>query len=140
MISFNWILKIVDAEKGFKKLKDKKGSSETFKTACPLLPPNLNRKVYVNTTRSTISEIEVYLNYLRIKNGGENSPRTCTPRTRVAIIVPYRNREDILVYFLRHIHPFLTHQQIVIYYLVIGDFISLKYKFLSIFNRSMVYL
>jgi len=96
--------------------KAKSVSKEAFRRTCPLIPSNLNRRVKVNTMSSNLKKLETYLEYLFIRNGGENSPKTCIPRSRVAIIVPYRNRENILVAFLRHIHPFLIHQQIVIFF------------------------
>ena len=44
--------------------------------------------------------------------GGQYSPKTCTPRNKVAIIIPYRDREAHLKLFLRHMHPFLRFQQL----------------------------
>ena len=79
---------------------------------CPLIPPNLTTKIHVNTSNTTINKLEMYLDYLSIQSGGENSPKNCTARYRVAIIVPYRNREENLLIFLRHLHPFLNKQQL----------------------------
>ncbi|XP_052807910.1 beta-1,4-galactosyltransferase 3-like isoform X2 [Mya arenaria] len=39
-------------------------------------------------------------------------PPGCTARTRVAIVIPYRNREIHLKIFLNNIHPFLQRQQL----------------------------
>ena len=47
-----------------------------------------------------------------LKNGGESAPKSCKSRHRVALIVPYRDREINLLVFLRNIHPFLVKQQI----------------------------
>ncbi len=47
-----------------------------------------------------------------IKLGGLSSPEECKSRYKVAIIVPYRNRETNLKIFLRHMHPFLIKQQL----------------------------
>ncbi len=47
-----------------------------------------------------------------IKLGGLSSPEECKSRYKVAIIVPYRNRETNLKIFLRHMHPFLMKQQL----------------------------
>jgi hypothetical protein len=44
--------------------------------------------------------------------GGQWSPDICDPRYKVAIIIPYRNREYNLKVFLRHMHPFLSKQLI----------------------------
>lgn len=43
--------------------------------------------------------------------GGHYRPDNCTARQRVAIIIPYRNREVHLRAFLNNIHPFLKRQQ-----------------------------
>ena len=42
-----------------------------------------------------------------VEIGGTYVPRTCAPRARVALIIPYRNRPEQLKIFLRHIHPIL---------------------------------
>ena len=44
--------------------------------------------------------------------GGRYKPRDCLSRNRVAIIVPYRDRETHLKMFLQHLHPFLQRQQL----------------------------
>jgi len=47
-----------------------------------------------------------------LEPGGRYKPPGCIANHRVAIIVPYRNREEHLRTFLHHIHPFLQRQQI----------------------------
>ena len=47
-----------------------------------------------------------------LTNGGLWSPESCKARHRVAIVIPYRDRETNLKLFLHHIHPFLMRQQI----------------------------
>ena len=79
---------------------------------CPLIPPKIEKRIPVNTSKASIADTEHYLSYLSIRPGGLNSPNVCKSRHRVAIIVPYRNREHNLVMFLRHMHPFLNKQQI----------------------------
>lgn len=44
--------------------------------------------------------------------GGRYKPTTCQARHRVAVIIPYRDREIHLKIFLRNIHPFLQRQQL----------------------------
>ena len=44
--------------------------------------------------------------------GGTWRPRNCTARHRVAIIVPFRDREMHLKVWLQHMHPVLQKQQI----------------------------
>ena len=54
----------------------------------------------------------MYSNFQTLKKGGQSSPDKCLSRHKVAIIVPYRNREMNLMIFLRHMHPFLMKQNI----------------------------
>ena len=56
--------------------------------------------------------IEKLLKKLPIKTGGLSAPRECKSRHKVALIVPYRKREENLKIFLNNIHPFLAKQQI----------------------------
>ncbi len=42
--------------------------------------------------------------------GGRWTPRHCRPRHRVAIIIPYRDRDAHLRILLNQLHPFLQKQ------------------------------
>ena len=64
------------------------------------------------TTTNDLKRIEEQLKSYPIKLGGLSSPAECKSRYKVAIIVPYRNRETNLKIFLRHMHPFLIKQQL----------------------------
>ncbi|XP_061175570.1 beta-1,4-galactosyltransferase 3-like [Saccostrea echinata] len=44
--------------------------------------------------------------------GGRHRPEDCTARQKVAIIVPYRDRDINLRIFLNHMHAFLMKQQL----------------------------
>ena len=44
--------------------------------------------------------------------GGTWHPKSCIPRSRVAIIVPFRDREEHLRVFLSILHPMLQRQMI----------------------------
>lgn len=44
--------------------------------------------------------------------GGRSRPLECQARTRVAVIIPYRDRDVHLKMFLNNIHPFLQRQQL----------------------------
>ena len=44
--------------------------------------------------------------------GGRYSPVDCRPRHRVAVLVPFRDREPHLRAFLAHLHPILRRQQL----------------------------
>ncbi len=47
-----------------------------------------------------------------VELGGTWEPRNCTSRHHVAIIIPYRDRDEHLRMFLAHMHPFLQRQQL----------------------------
>ena len=86
----------------------------------------------INSTKTTLSKLETYLENLPIKIGGEGKPTRCLSSNKVAIIVAYRNRQDMLLIFLRHLHQFLTNQQIEY-----GIFIVEPLKNLT-FNRGLL--
>ena len=69
-------------------------------------------RIEVDKTDSGLKEIEKKLKHLPINTGGLSFPKECKARFKVAIIVPYRNRETNLKIFLRHMHPFLIKQQL----------------------------
>ena len=70
-------------------------------------------RIKVDKTISDLKKIEQDLKKnSAIKLGGLSSPLECKSRYKVAIIVPYRNRETNLKIFLRHMHPFLIKQQL----------------------------
>ncbi|CAG2110787.1 unnamed protein product [Medioppia subpectinata] len=47
-----------------------------------------------------------------LESGGRYRPRECRARHRMAIIIPYRDREEHLRTFLLNIHPMLERQQL----------------------------
>lgn len=62
--------------------------------------------------------------------GGHFRPPDCRSRHRVAIIVPYRDREEHLRAFLHNVHPILSRQQIDYAIFVIEEVQS------QLFNRA----
>ncbi|XP_030035964.2 beta-1,4-N-acetylgalactosaminyltransferase bre-4 [Manduca sexta] len=48
----------------------------------------------------------------KVALGGYYNPKKCRSRHKVAILVPYRNREKNLAVFTNHMHPFLIKQQL----------------------------
>ncbi|NXS08824.1 B4GT1 galactosyltransferase, partial [Neodrepanis coruscans] len=47
-----------------------------------------------------------------IKAGGRFAPKDCIALQKVAIIIPFRNREEHLKYWLYYLHPILQRQQL----------------------------
>lgn len=47
-----------------------------------------------------------------VKDGGRFAPKDCKALQKVAIIIPFRNREEHLKYWLYYLHPILQRQQL----------------------------
>ena len=47
-----------------------------------------------------------------VRDGGHWQPSNCIARTRVAVIIPFRNRSHHLEILLKHLHPILKSQMI----------------------------
>ncbi|GFR86555.1 beta-1,4-galactosyltransferase 1 [Elysia marginata] len=59
-----------------------------------------------------------------VRPGGRYAPSTCTSRHRVAIVVPYRNREEHLKILMRNLHPMLQRQQLDYGIYIIDQYVS----------------
>jgi len=58
--------------------------------------------------KNTLQQLET--DRFELKLNGRWHPDWCIPRQRIAIIVPFRDRQSHLAIFLRNIHPFLQRQ------------------------------
>ena len=77
-------------------------------SACPVEGSNLNGPLKITFESPSFQEIAK--KYPQLKIGGLYEPIWCMPRFKVAIIIPYRNREIHLRAFIYHIHSVLQHQ------------------------------
>ncbi|CAH0720434.1 unnamed protein product, partial [Brenthis ino] len=104
------ITKIMDGIKNLVTTEDGdiKPSEPTIQF-CDEMPPDLG-PISVNKTEVELDWVEK--KYPEVRRGGFYSPPNCTARHKVAIIVPYRDRQQHLAIFLNHMHPFLMKQQI----------------------------
>ncbi|XP_026321270.1 beta-1,4-N-acetylgalactosaminyltransferase bre-4-like isoform X3 [Hyposmocoma kahamanoa] len=73
------------------------------------LPNNLG-PINVDMTKVELAWVETL--YPQVERGGMYTPSNCIPKHKVCIIVSYRDREEHLAIFLRHIHPFLMNQKL----------------------------
>ncbi|VDD89079.1 unnamed protein product [Enterobius vermicularis] len=89
---------------------ESKGEEVTELPLCPQSPPKLIGRMNVLLDVPT-SESLSHL-YPDVKPGGHGYPKECKSRSRVAIIVPYRDREKHLLVLLQNLHPMLTRQQL----------------------------
>ena len=89
----------------------------------------------------SMESMEETYNFLDL--GGRFKPKECIARHRVAIIVPYRDRDEHLRTFLFHMHSFLPRQQIDYgkFNLNLLIFLVSKYrninKYLLLFDREL---
>ncbi|XP_063106354.1 beta-1,4-galactosyltransferase 1-like [Cavia porcellus] len=70
-----------------------------------------------------------------IRMGGRYTPKECISPHKVAIIIPFRNRQEHLKYLLYYLHPLLQRQQLDYGIYVInqaGDYIFNRAKLLNI--------
>ncbi|CAF4929408.1 unnamed protein product [Pieris macdunnoughi] len=103
------LTKIMEGIKNFVTTEDGVKFSEPSMPLCDAMPPDLG-PVSVNKTEIELDWVEK--KYPQVHRGGRYSPPNCTARHKVAIIVPYRDRQQHLAIFLNHMHPFLMKQQI----------------------------
>ncbi|XP_047481845.1 beta-1,4-N-acetylgalactosaminyltransferase bre-4-like isoform X3 [Penaeus chinensis] len=80
---------------------------ENTRKRCDIPSPKLVGRTSV---RDGISEAEVEANVTNVLPGGSWWPQDCESTWRLAVIVPYRNREVMVGPFLNHMHPFLQRQ------------------------------
>ncbi|EPB72230.1 N-acetyllactosaminide 3-alpha-galactosyltransferase [Ancylostoma ceylanicum] len=77
---------------------------------CPLTPPNLVGPIRVFMDSPSMDALQKLYPYL--ERGGHGQPEECRSRHRVAIVVPYRDRDSHLRILLHNLHSFLTKQQL----------------------------
>ncbi|CAG2187631.1 Beta-1,4-galactosyltransferase 4,Beta-1,4-N-acetylgalactosaminyltransferase bre-4,Beta-1,4-galactosyltransferase 2,Beta-1,4-galactosyltransferase 5,Beta-1,4-galactosyltransferase 1,Beta-1,4-galactosyltransferase 3,Beta-1,4-galactosyltransferase 6 [Mytilus edulis] len=99
-------------------------------SSCPETSPNLVGRNTPHLFIPSTTQLKTALSW--VKKGGRYSPDDCIPRHHVAVIVPFRDRDQHLKTFLYNIHPFLRRQQLD-YGIYIIDQIGT-----SKFNRAML--
>ncbi|WKX91042.1 hypothetical protein Q1695_009684 [Nippostrongylus brasiliensis] len=77
---------------------------------CPEMPPSLVGPIRVWMDSPSFDSLEKLYSYLQ--PGGHGQPKECRSRHKVAIVVPYRDRESHLRIMLHNLHSFLTKQQL----------------------------
>ncbi|CAK1555897.1 unnamed protein product [Leptosia nina] len=103
------LTKIMEGIKNLVTTEDTVRVNEPSLPLCDQMPPDLG-PVTVNKTEIELDWVEK--KYPEVHRGGRYSPPNCTARHKVAIIVPYRDRQQHLAIFLNHMHPFLMKQQV----------------------------
>ncbi|CAG5124598.1 unnamed protein product [Candidula unifasciata] len=105
-------------------------STPDSKTLCPLVPPGLNGRLAIYMQEYSWEDIAE--ENPRLLPGGRYKPQDCVARHRVAIIIPYRNRDKHLKILLQNLHPMLARQQLDYGIYVVEQALPGK------FNRAML--
>ncbi|XP_062388830.1 beta-1,4-galactosyltransferase 1-like [Sardina pilchardus] len=98
---------------------------------CPKIPPHLVGHLRIEFN-SPVSMEFIQKENPEVKEGGRWWPRNCTARQKVAIIIPFRDRESHLRYWLHYLHPILQRQQLDYGIYVINQYGE------TTFNRGML--
>ncbi|XP_060078594.1 beta-1,4-N-acetylgalactosaminyltransferase bre-4-like [Ylistrum balloti] len=127
---------LVDSSKSFVKTTLYKhevlNSTKSDPHTCPVVPPGLGGPVSVDMMEYTEKELAERISGLKF--GGTYRPASCAARHRVAIIIPYRNRQSHLRILLNNLHPFLQKQQLEYGIFVIKLAESVKFNKAIIMN------
>lgn len=104
---FDW----ADIKNGFDKLIIQNKSE-----MCAEIPDGIQGRISIenitdNFTAMT-SQIDHFNFSKNLELGGKWSPKHCKARHRVAIVVPYKDRQDNLNCFMHHMHSFLQTQEL----------------------------
>lgn len=78
---------------------------------CPESPPGLVGRLLIEFSSQMTME-RVQKENPNVTEGGRYTPPDCRPRWKVAIIIPFRHRENHLKYWLHYLHPILRRQRI----------------------------
>lgn len=103
---------------------------------CPLVPPNLVGAIPTKTNISSLEAVEAEFPYVR--SGGHYAPKDCISRHRVAILIPYRDRESHLKVFIYNLHRVLANQQIDYGVFVIEQVDSEKFNRAKLLNAGVL--
>lgn len=79
---------------------------------CPETSPLLVGPLRVEFMKPSPSLEQVNKDNPRITSGGRYKPPDCVALQKVAIIIPFRNRDEHLKYWLYYLHPILQRQQL----------------------------
>lgn len=107
--------------------------SSTLPT-CPKEPPDLQGPLAISFSHNCLSHDEIKKNNPLVQNGGHFVPPYCTASCKVAIIIPYRNREEHLSYFLEYMHPILQRQLLDYRIFIINQYAPFKFNRAKLMN------
>lgn len=83
---------------------------EEDNSMCPKYPKDLVGTIQPNFSIASYKDMAFRFTWLQM--GGHHTPTRCKPREWVAILIPFRNRDNHLRILLNNLHPILYHQQL----------------------------
>jgi hypothetical protein len=99
-------------EEAFTRARDKLDIEESVPSVIKPFRLYLDRNARLNFTIVNNTALDYLGNLLDVKRGGRWAPTKCQARHRIALIIPYRDREENLNIFLFNIHTFLQRQEL----------------------------
>uniref|UniRef100_UPI00398EB965 beta-1,4-galactosyltransferase 1-like isoform X1 n=1 Tax=Pristiophorus japonicus TaxID=55135 RepID=UPI00398EB965 len=106
---------------------------------CPETSPHLVGPLRIEFSQSINLEEVKQINSL-VREGGHFTPTECTALQKVAVIIPFRNRDEHLKYWLYYLHPILQRQQLDYGVYVINQCSIFQFNFFQhgeeTFNRA----
>lgn len=97
----------------FQKFFDHEMPSRKHLPVCSSVPSRLVGALRVDFDEVRPSEDKINQKFAgKFHQGGHFIPQNCQPKFKIAIAVPFRNREEHLSYFLWYMHPILQRQDI----------------------------
>ncbi|KAM9449665.1 beta-1,4-galactosyltransferase 1 isoform 1-T2 [Clarias gariepinus] len=87
----------------------RQGDNQTLQE-CPETPPRLEGPLHVDFSEPV--KLDKLLKNPELSLGGRYMPSECVSQQKVAIIIPFRDREMHLKYWLYYMHPILQRQQL----------------------------
>ena len=79
------------------------------------------------------------MSQIGLKTGGTYKPKDCGARYKIAIIVPFRDREEYLRLFLGFMHPFLQRQQLDYTLFLVEQTGQFDFSLLDGWNKQLLY-
>ncbi|XP_023930874.1 beta-1,4-galactosyltransferase 2 [Lingula anatina] len=99
---------------------------------CEAIPAGLVSRRKLNLKPLSWEGLENKFRCLGVIAGGRWKPLDCVPQTHVAVIIPFRDREEHLRIFLNNMHPMLQKQKLHYGIYVVDQHVR------TLFNRAML--
>ena len=101
---------------------------------CPPVPPELSGRISLTDLRP-LSWKDLEAAHPTVENGGKYKPKKCQANSKIAVMIPFRDRYEHLRIVLHHLHPLLQKQQLDYTIFVIEDASNNR----NLFNRGALF-